>query len=475
MTLPIAILLALAAAIIGWLVASAFVRKRFTDQLAEAQNLRSTAEGQVLALSAANSQLRADTDKMSAKADEDFKSLRTVLSNEQAARVKAETELKEASQRLAEERALIDDAQKKLSDTFQALAATSLSANNDAFMKLARTTLDKALTEAKGDLGAKEEAIKGLVTPITASLKAFDAQVRELESKRVEAYAGLEQHLTSMSASAEGLRSEAGKLAVAFGAPHVRGRWGELTLRRAVEVAGMSEHCDFEEQVSIKTEAGRLRPDMIVRLANGRGIAVDSKMVLTAYQSAIDAATEDERVRLWREHAGQVRSRVKELSNKSYWTHMQSAPELVVLFVPAESLFAEAMRYDHTLIEDGLEGNVLIASPIILIALLRAVALGWKQQEIAKNAQAISDLGRKLHERMRILIGYIEDIGKGLKQATDAHDRAVGSMNNRILPAARRFKELGASTGEDMPSLEQIDFYPRALNPPDSTTDSDVE
>jgi DNA recombination protein RmuC len=463
MSTPIVILLVLSAAVIGWLVASAFVRKRFTDQLADAQNQKSVAEGQVSALNAANTQLRADSDKVSAKADEDFKALRTVLSNEQAARVKAETELKEAGQRLAEERALIEDAQKKLSDTFQALAATSLSANNDAFMKLARTTLDKALTEAKGDLGAKEEAIKGLVTPIAETLKVFEEHVRGLESTRQQAYTSLEEHLKTLTASQDLLQKETGNLATALRAPQVRGRWGEMILERVVELAGMSEHCDFTRQASTETDGGRLRPDLVVHLPAGRKIVVDSKVSLEAYQRSVEAGSEAEREELLRVHANQIRTHMKALAGKSYWEQFSETPEFVVMFIPGESFFAEAAHRDLSLIEDGMINKVVIATPTTLIALMRAVAFGWRQEQIAENAKVISELGRTLHDRMRTLTEHIAGIGKGLERASLSYNEAAASLESRVLPAARRFKELGAASGTEIPLLEPLDTAQRQL------------
>ncbi len=477
MSISIVLIFILAAAVIGWLIGSAIGRARFSSQLVESQKQVSVAEGKVTVLESANTQLRADTDKMSAKADEDFKALREKLSSEQATRVKAETELKEASQRLAEERALIDDAQKKLSDTFKALAATSLSANNDAFMNLARTTFDKALTEAKGDLGAKEEAIKGLVTPIADSLKVFEEHVRSLESTRQQAYTSLEEHLKSLTISQLALQRETGNLATALRAPQVRGRWGEMILERVVELAGMSEHCDFTKQVSTETDGGRLRPDLVVHLPSNRDIVVDSKVSLEAYQRAVEAGTDAEREELLRIHAGQVRTHMKGLAAKSYWEQFSQTPEFVVMFIPGESFFAEAAHRDLSLIEDGMQNKVVIATPTTLIALMRAVAFGWRQELIAENAKAISELGRTLHDRMRILTEHLAGIGKGLERASSSYNDAVASLESRVLPSARKFKELGAAAGADIPLLEPLDTAQRQLTmlrSPDESNDATI-
>lgn len=463
MSITVTILLSLAALVIGWLVASAFVRRRFTDQLSEAQNQKSTAEGQVSALNATITQLRADSDKVSAKADEDFKSLRASLSGEQTARVKAETELKEAQQRLTEERALIADAQNKLSDAFKSLAADSLTENREAFMTLARTTLDKALTEAKGDLGQKEAAIKGLIDPIATSLTKFDEHVRTLESTRQQAYTSLEEHLKLLTTSTELLKRETGNLGTALRAPQVRGRWGEMILERVVELAGMSEHCDFSRQVSTDTDSGRLRPDLVVHLPSNRVIVVDSKVSLEAYQRAVEAGNDTEREELLRVHAAQVRTHMKALAGKSYWEQFAETPEFVVMFIPGESFFAEAAHRDLNLIEDGMINKVVIATPTTLIALMRAVAFGWRQEQIAENAKVISELGRTLHDRMRILAEHMINIGRGLDKANLAWNDAAKSLESRVFIAARRFKELGATTGAEIPLLEPLEIAQRPL------------
>ncbi len=471
MSIPIVLALIIAAAVIGWLVGSALIRRRHADQLVDSQKQQSAAEGKVSAMEATITQLRADTDKMSAKADEDFKALRRDLSNEQAARVKAETELKEAAQRLAEERALIEHAQKDLSDAFKALAANSLSENNEAFLSLARVTFEKVLSEAKGDLGAKEEAIKGLINPIADSLKLFEEHVRTLETTRQQAYTGLEEHLKSLTVSQQQLQRETGNLVTALRTPHVRGRWGEMTLRRVVELAEMSEHCDFTEQVTFEGEEGRLRPDLIVHLPSDRNIVIDAKVSLDAYLSATTAATDEERETFLVSHARQVRAHMTKLGGKAYFEQLQPAPEFVVMFIPGESFFAEAAHHDLKLIEDGMQNRVIPASPTTLITLLLAVAFGWRQEQIAKNAQAISDLGKKMHERMRILVEHISEIGRGLEKATGSYNKAVGSMERGVLPAARQFKELGATTGEEIPTLPSLDFIPRALNVPEGFGD----
>jgi DNA recombination protein RmuC len=242
-----------------------------------------------------------------------------------------------------------------------------------------------------------------------------------------------------------------------------------MTLRRVVELAGMSEHCDFAEQVTVDAGEGRQRPDLIVRLPAGREIVVDAKVSLEAYLDAVAADTDEKRKVAMARHAAQIRTHMNTLADKRYWTQFTRAPEFVVMFIPGESFFGAAVDTDTTLIEDGLEKSVVLATPTTLIALLRAVAFGWRQEQVARNSQEISDLGRQLYERMRTLAEHLAEVGKGLEKANAAYNNAVGSIESRILPAARRFKELGAATGEDLPLLEAIDTAPRGLSAPELT------
>jgi DNA recombination protein RmuC len=289
-----------------------------------------------------------------------------------------------------------------------------------------------------------------------------------MERVRQNAYGSLDEQLRNLATVNQQLQKETGTLANALkGGPQVRGRWGEMTLRRVAELAGMSEHCDFSEQENLETEEGRQRPDMIVHLPNGREIAVDAKAPLQAFLEAAAAPTEEERrVKLAR-HAQLVRDRMKELATKAYWDQFDPAPEIVVLFLPGESFFSAALEQDRTLMEDGMQKHVVIATPTTLIALLRAVAFGWRQERIARNAQEISDLGKDLYDRVRSFLGHFENVGSSLKRATENYNRAVGSLESRVLPAARKFKELGAATGEELAELEPLDESPRTLTAPE--------
>jgi len=368
----------------------------------------------------------------------------------------------------AEKLALLNKAEEQLQSVFQALSAQALQANNQAFLDLAKETLGKFQQGAQGELEKRQQAIRELVAPVKMSLDKLDDRIQEIEKTREGAYQALTTQVRSLAQGQGDLQRETANLVRALRQPVARGRWGELQLRRVVEMAGMLDHCDFIEQATVEGTDGRLRPDMIVRLPGGRNIVIDAKTPLTAYLDAIEAVNDDVRKQRLVEHARQVRDHMTKLGRKSYQEQFDPTPELVVLFLPGEMFFSAALEQDAELIEFGVGEKVIPATPTTLIAMLRAIAYGWKQEALARNAQEISELGRELHERIAVMAAHWGRVGKNLGDAVGAYNSAVASLESRVLPSARRFKELEAvPDGREIALIEQVELLPRALQAPE--------
>jgi DNA recombination protein RmuC len=385
---------------------------------------------------------------------------------ERVKRAVAETQASELRRSLADQKAVLESAEGRLGAAFRALASEALAANNQGFLTLANEKLEAARHASDAALEVRQQAIDSLVRPVRESLEKVDGKIQQIERERGQAYGQLLQVVRGMADTQERLHAETGNLTRALRAPAVRGRWGEIQLKRVVEIAGMLEHCDFgQQQTLIGEDGGRLRPDLVVKMPGGRRVVVDAKVPLEAYLDAIDATDEEERRERLVAHAGQVRAHVLKLGAKSYWTGLDETPEFVVLFLPSEAIYSAALEQAPSLIEDGVGRKVLIATPTTLIALLQTVHFGWRQEKLAESAQKISEQGRILHDRLATLVDHWSRLGGALGRATELYNSTVASFETRVMPSVRKLEELGAASAKTVGNAEPVDTRPRPLLP----------
>jgi DNA recombination protein RmuC len=363
-----------------------------------------------------------------------------------------------------EKQAAMESARAQLTETFSALSSQALKNNTEEFLKLAQENLKQYQVKAHSDLSEKEKAIENLVKPIKETLEKTEKQIRLMEHERKEAYGALTQHLHSMAQTQQALQGETRNLVKALSRPEVRGQWGELTLRRLAELAGMVEHCDFFEQEHTQTETGAQRPDMIVRMPGSREIIVDVKTPLDAYLRAIEAGDDETKARELEKHTKNIRDRIRELASKAYWNQFKHSPEFVVLFIPGDQFLSSALDQDHTLLENAMQQKVILATPTSLVALLRAIAYGWRQEALTENAEYIRQIGDELYGRLSTFADHLNKLGRSLAGSVQHFNKAVGSFDARILPSAKKFNEMGISANKDVDRVEQVETTTRSLD-----------
>lgn len=419
----------------------------------------------------------ADLDARLAKTEEESSrhAEKAMASGTQLAQL--QSQLDAEKQAAKEKQALLERAEAKLTDTFKALSADALHKSSEQFLQLAKTSLSAHTEEARGEIDQRKQAIENLVKPVADSLGKFELRINEIEKAREGAYAELREQVRSLGEGQVGLQRETASLVKALRQPTGRGQWGEIQLRRVVELAGMQEHCDFHTQHTSTTDEGKkLRPDLVVQLPGGKTIVVDSKTPMDAYLDALEASDDALREDALQRHARQVRTHIQQLSSKNYSSQFAHAPEFTVLFLPSESFFSAALQIDPGLIEKGIDQGVILATPTTLIALLRAVAYGWRQEAIAENAREISKLGRTLHERLGKLAEHFTKLGRSLSGAVEHYNHAVGSLETRVFATARKFEELKATTeNSTLPNVAPIDQQTRRLQDVPSKTVSEPD
>jgi DNA recombination protein RmuC len=445
---------------IGWLIARGRVSSGYESQLRSLDSAKAAAESSATEVRRQSDTLRSEVAQA-----------RTRIEQESNLRAAAEASLSKTEENLKQQRALLDEAQAKLSDAFRSLAGEALNESTNQFLKLAESRLETMQVDATSQLNSKKVEIDGIVNPLNEALKELKAELNRVESSRQEAYGQLTSQVHALNDMNRQLRDETGSLVNSLRQPQIKGKWGELTLRRAIELAGLSPHCDFNEQHRVETEDGILRPDLVIHVAGGKHIVVDSKVPLHAFLNVVSAQNENDRLAAMKSHVDLVRKHIRDLSSKTYWSQFEQTPELVVLFMPAEAFFSAALEQDRDLMEDAMKQRVILASPTTLIALLKSVAYGWRQEDVSRNAEKISDLGRKLYDRVLTFLNHMEGIRRNLEATNKAYNSAVGALESRILPSVRSFRELGVQTTEEIALNQPTEISLREL--PSATPDDE--
>lgn len=439
---------AVAGGIIIWLLAKANLEKSYSARLTESEAKARSSEAVI-------TELRQQLIAMEAAADK----LKAALDAEKGARIETATRLLATQESLDRQNFIVET----MKTEFAALSSAALKSSSEDFLRLAKEHLGGIVKETEGQLGKHENSINSVIKPLQDTLGRYEAQLKTMEESRHKAEGDIQGTLRAIASSHENLQKVTGNLVTALRRPEVRGRWGEMQLRRVAELSGMSAHCDFTEQTTVEGDTGRLRPDMLVHLPMKREIVVDAKVSLDAYLDAVNATTDDDKKKYMEKHAKQVREHMSRLATKDYWSQFSRSPEFVILFIQ-DAFLSAALDVDQSLIEDGMQKKVILATPTTFIALLRAIAYGWRQEQVDENAQKIGVLGKELYERIGKISEYFNKLGRDIESVNKSYNDAVGSMESRVIPSVRKFKELGVTNANEIPLIKQIDKTPRALN-----------
>ncbi len=442
----------------GFLIAWFFAKSKFSKEFLEISKEHSSALSRLEQME--------DLKKTLEERTQEIDSLNATITELKERQAKLETIIDKERLAVNEKIEMLEDIRNNMIDAYKAISASALRENNQTFLDLAKTTLSKYMEAAKSDFNVRSKEVKNIVVPIKDSLDRYDQHIQAMERSREKAYGGLSQQVHSLVETQQTLQKETGKLVKALRVPHVRGRWGEITLKRVAELAGMQNRCDFFEQQSAYDDNGIMRPDMVVYLPGNRQIVVDAKAPLSAYLEALEAETEEEREILTATHSKQIQSHMHKLAQKAYWKQFSPTPEFVVLFIPGENFFSAALVKNPQLIEEGVNKGVILATPTTLITLLKTVSFAWRQENVSENAKAICELGRELYTRLNSMAKHIDKLGRDIERCTGTYNDVIGSFERRVLTSARRFKDLGISLpgDKDIVRIEPAEKKARKLD-----------